>query len=171
MWKVVAEILNRWLIASIVFHNFLHKFWAGCGTGTTNLEANMLQQIAALRKEVIYVIFLYLHKSYDALDSSRCFYILAGYGVVPQACQILRTNWKRLTMVARSDGYYDTAFKGARGVMQGYPLSPTIFNVVVDVVVQHWVAVMVEGAEERGERGQEGRHQNALFYADDGMVA
>ena len=27
------------------------------------------------------------------------------------------------------------------------------------------------GAEERGERGQEGRYQFALFYADDGMVA
>ena len=30
---------------------------------------------------------------------------------------------------------------------------------------------MVEGAEERGERGQEGKHQDSLFYADDGMVA
>ena len=30
---------------------------------------------------------------------------------------------------------------------------------------------MVEGAEERGERGQEGKHQNDLFYTDDGMVA
>ena len=29
----------------------------------------------------------------------------------------------------------------------------------------------VEGAEDRGKRGQEGRHQNSLFYADDGMVA
>ena len=30
---------------------------------------------------------------------------------------------------------------------------------------------MVEGMEERGESGQEGRHQNAFFYADNGMVA
>ena len=30
---------------------------------------------------------------------------------------------------------------------------------------------MVEGAEERGECGKEGRHQNSLFYTDDGMVA
>ena len=30
---------------------------------------------------------------------------------------------------------------------------------------------MVEGAEERGKRGQEGRHYNDLFYADDAMVA
>ena len=54
---------------------------------------------------------------------------------------------------------------------QGDPLSPTTFNVVVDVVVWHWLDVMVEGAEERGECGQEGRHQNAFFYMDYGMVA
>ena len=53
---------------------------------------------------------------------------------------------------------------------QGDLLSLTIFNVVVDTVVRHWVTVMVEGAEERGERGQEGRHHNALFYAEYGIV-
>ena len=31
--------------------------------------------------------------------------------------------------------------------------------------------VMVEGAEEQGKRGQEGRRHNALFYADNDMVA
>ena len=33
------------------------------------------------------------------------------------------------------------------------------------------MTVVISGAEERGERGQEGRYQAALFYADDGMVA
>ena len=74
-------------------------------------------------------------------------------------------------MVERVGGYYGTAFRGERGVTQGNPLSPTIFNVVVDAVVRHWVAVMVEGEEARGERGQEGRHQAALLYADNCMVA
>ena len=50
------------------------------------------------------------------------------------------------------------------------PLSPTIFNVVVDAVVRHWVNGVMEEAEARGETGQEGRHQAALFYADNGMV-
>ena len=63
------------------------------------------------------------------------------------------------------------AFKGDRGVIQGDPLSPTILNVVVDAVVRHWFMLMVEGVEDQGERGQEGRHQNALFYTDDSMVA
>ena len=30
---------------------------------------------------------------------------------------------------------------------------------------------VIEGAEERGERGKEGMHQAAIFYADGGMVA
>ena len=74
-------------------------------------------------------------------------------------------------MVANAGGYYGEAFKGAQGVTQEDSLSPTIFNLVVYAVVHHWVAVMVEGAGERGKCGQEGRHQNALFYADNGMVA
>ena len=54
---------------------------------------------------------------------------------------------------------------------QGDPLSPTIFNVVVDVVVRHWVMIAVTEAETRRERGREDRHQAALLYADDGMLA
>ena len=42
-------------------------------------------------------------------------------------------------MVARAGGYYGTSFQVARGVTQGDPLSYTIFNVVVDAVVLHWV--------------------------------
>ena len=54
---------------------------------------------------------------------------------------------------------------------QGHPLSPTIFNVVVDAVVQYWVEDMVERAGGQDRCGREGRHKNALFYADDGMLA
>ena len=33
------------------------------------------------------------------------------------------------------------------------------------------MTVIIAGVEERGERGKEGRHQAALLYTDDGMVA
>ena len=50
-------------------------------------------------------------------------------------------------MVAKSGGYYGAEFTGAWGVTQGDSLSPTIFNVLVDAVVRHWVSVMVEVVE------------------------
>ena len=58
MWKVVAAILNCRLTASITYHNFLHIFRAGRGTGNATLEAKLLQNLAAWREEVLYVIFL-----------------------------------------------------------------------------------------------------------------
>ena len=84
MWKVVAAILHRRLTASITFHDLLHGFREGRGTGTATLEAKLLHQLAAMREEVLYVIFLDLHKAYDALDRSRCLEILEQYRVGPR---------------------------------------------------------------------------------------
>ena len=43
-------ILNRRLTSSITFHDILHGFWSGRGTGTATLEAKLLQQLAAMRE-------------------------------------------------------------------------------------------------------------------------
>ena len=43
--------------------------------------------------------------------------------------------------------YYGAPFKGYRGVTKGGALSPTIFNLVVYAVVQHWFLLVVDGEE------------------------
>ena len=50
MWKVVVEILNLHFTASITYHDFFHGFRAVSVTGTATLEANLLQQLTALRE-------------------------------------------------------------------------------------------------------------------------
>ena len=62
------------------------------------------------------MIFLDLKKAYDALDRYRCLEIMEGYGVGPQAFQILWVFWDRLQMVVRAGGYYRMAFQGFWGV-------------------------------------------------------
>ena len=73
-------------------------------------------------------------------------------------------------MVMKAGGYYGLVFKDSSGVMQLDLLYSTIFNVAVDVVVWNWVTVMAESAEEWDGCRQEFRHQNALFYADNGII-
>ena len=104
MWKVVAKILNFWLAASIACHDFLHILRTGRGTGTATFEDKLLHQLAALRKEVLYVIFMYLHKAYDALESYRCLEIMEGYGVGSRAYHLLCIYLGRLRMVAKAGG-------------------------------------------------------------------
>ena len=62
MWKVVAVIINRRFTSSIAYHDALHGFRAGSVTGTATLKAKLLRQLAAMREEVLYVIFLDLTK-------------------------------------------------------------------------------------------------------------
>ena len=100
------------------------------------------------------MIFLDLTKAYDTLDRSRCLEILEGCSVGPNSKRLMTTYWRRLNMVAREGGYYGTAFRGERGVTQGDPLSPTIFNVVVDAVVRYWVNGLVDEAGAKGETGR-----------------
>ena len=79
-WKLMTVILHRRLTTGLQLHDVLHGFREGRDTGTATLEANLLQQLAAMREEVLYVIFLDLTKAYDALDRSRSLKILKGYG-------------------------------------------------------------------------------------------
>ena len=96
---------------------------------------------------------------------------LKGYGLGERVRRMLREYWEQTTMLVRAGSYYGKGFKGGRGVTQGDPLSPTICHLVVDAVVHHWLQLATQEAERRGEKGGEGRHQAALFYADDGMLA
>ena len=145
--KAVAVILNRHFTAAITYHDLLHGFWVGCGTGTATLKLNMIQQVAALRKEVLHAILLDLQKAYNALDRSRCLFILEGYGVGPRDLFLLQLYWTRQRMVARTRGYYGVPFRGERGVTQGDPMLPIIFNVEVDAVVRHWEPLLVAELE------------------------
>ena len=88
-----------------------------------------------MRKAVLHYIFLDLRKAYDALNRDRCLDILDWYGVGPRTLHTLHKYWDRIQMAAKSGGHYGPVFKIHRRVTQGDPLSPTIFNVVVDAVI------------------------------------
>ena len=99
-----------------------------------------------------------------------CLQILAEYRVVPMKIRLLWMYWDRLTMVAKANGYFGPPFKGYHGINQGEPLSPTLFNLVMDAVIHHWVTVVaptVDGLEvwdlSLGELV-------SYFYANNGLV-
>ena len=72
LWNTVTVILNLRLTVEMRLHKTLHGIHTGRGTGTAYIEANLLQHPMDMREEVLYEIFLDLHKAYGALDCSRC---------------------------------------------------------------------------------------------------
>ena len=68
-----------------------------------------------MKEEVLYDIFLYIYKEYDALERERCLCILAGYGVGLCALCLVRTYRGCLTVASKVGGYQSIPLKVSGG--------------------------------------------------------
>ena len=165
LWKAIPIPLNRWLTESISFHDTLHGFSLGQETGTAAFEANLLQHIISMREAVLFEVFLDLRKAYNDLDQDRALDLPAAYRIGPSTVRLLWTYRDRLTTISKAVGYFGRPFKGYQGVTQEDPLSPTILN----VVIQHWVTVVMPNEAGTGGLGLTIIDLAAYFYDDDGI--
>jgi hypothetical protein len=161
-WKIIALIINQRL-SGIQYHSALHGFRQGRGTGTCILEAKLAAQSAIRDHKLLYQVFLDFSNAYLTMCQERLLEVLERYGVGDRVLQLLRQFWKQEKIVARQAGMYGKPFRAGRGVTQGDPLSPTIFNIVIDAIVRVW--------SKRVQSSHADCSMFALFYADDGEVA
>ena len=130
-------------------------------------RAKLVQQLAYLEQHPLFVIFIDLKKAYDAMDRERCLEILVGYGVGPNILRLIMHFWDNAVLVCRASGRYGTPFKADRGVTQGGPLSPKLFNIMVDAIVREWLRQVLGDEAASSGVGAAVRYFVALFYADD----
>ena len=74
-------------------------------------------------------------------------------------------------LACRAVGVYGAPFKAYRGVTQGGPLSPRIFNVMVDAIVREWLRQVLGVEAARHGYEDEFRILMAIFYADDALLS
>ena len=56
-------------------------------------------------------------------------------------------------------------------VTQGRPLSPRLFNIMVDAIVKEWLHQVLSANKAESGIGTAIRYFVVLFYADDGYIA
>ncbi len=171
IWKVIERIINCRL-DSIQLHDSLHSCCHQCRTGTTIIEAKLVQQLSYLELQPFYGVFLDFRKAFDMMDREQCLMTLEGYGAGPWMIQLICGFWWDAIMVCRAAGNYGTTFKAGRGVTRGGPLSAKLFNILVDAVVCKWVRQLKEdGDYEECELAVLTATFFAIFYVNDMYLA
>ena len=121
------------------YHDCLHGFLAGRGTGTATTEVKLAQQFAYIGQVPLCGVFVDLRKAYDAMDRGRYLEILQAYGVGPKMLKVIRYFGDHAVLVCRAGGCYGEPFRARRSVTHVEPFSPRIFNTMVDAIVREWL--------------------------------
>lgn len=166
MWKLISNIIDTRIKDSVVFDDSLHGFLPNRSCGTAIIDARLRLDVATANHVVLYQIFLDLSKAYDNADRERLLEILKAYGVGPRIRRVLVAFWDNHFVVPRQNGYYGRSFRAFCGVIQGDPVSPTLFNILVDAVVRAWKAQRPPPDPDIPDS----LRTDVSFYADDGKI-
>ena len=81
-------------------------------------------------------MLLDVRKDYNSLDKGRCLEILRGGGLGTKLDRLLTHYWERQRMFPKVGNLTGKEFGTGRVIIQGYPISPMIFNIVVNIGVR-----------------------------------
>uniref|UniRef100_A0A803TG83 ribonuclease H n=1 Tax=Anolis carolinensis TaxID=28377 RepID=A0A803TG83_ANOCA len=131
------------------------------GRGTRHQIANIhwIMEEAGEFQKNIYFCFIDYSKAFDCVDHNKLWHVLGGLGIPSLLVCLLRNLYKDQV---RTDHRTTDWFKIGKGVRQGCILSPSLFNLYAEHIMQR------AGLDE-SKAGVKisGRNINNLRYADD----
>ena len=170
-WKLCSAIIDNRLKAAIRLDQILHGFTSERGTGTAIIEAKLQQELAHIRGQPLFQVYIDLRKAYDTLDRDRSLATMEAYGLGPNCARVLRNAREGQQIVARQSGYYGEPFTATRGSPQGDLFSPQEFNINLDCVIRHWKTLTLNDEGAPDPHGLTVAERLTLFYADDGLLS
>ena len=168
MTPVVTKVL-----ASIILHrltpareNYIREQQAGF-----RLECGCIDHIFTLRQHLEHrntfhrptiVMSLDLKAAFDSVDLEALFHCMFA-GCFPKIVNILKALYSHTTGRVRVYGQLSRCFESSSGVCQGCPLSPFLFNFVID-------DIMEQALHNSATKAPDAHRNKILFdleYADD----
>ena len=84
----------------------------------------------------VYACFIDLRKAYDSIHHKGLFYKLAKMGINGNFLTLLKDIYKKSKCAIKVNGRRTEFFKYTKGVRQGCPLSPLLFNLYINGIVE-----------------------------------
>ena len=124
---------------NVLKHNFnLENLGFRKGQGTGDQIANILWIIEKAREfqKNIYVCFIDYAQAFDCVDQNKVWKILKEMGIPDHLTCLLRNLYSGKEAIVRTGGTTD-CFQIVKGVCQGCILSPCLFNLYAEYIIQN----------------------------------
>jgi hypothetical protein len=166
--KVFSKLINNRVMLACEEHGLLHDAQNGFRNGR-RCEDHLLtlRQTLAGRLKEGQSTFLYgtdVYKAYDTVWRDGLFFRLWQSGIRGKMWRMLRNMYNNTRSISTFDGQQSTegAFQVNMGLAQGDPLSPTLFAIFINPLIDA-IAARCEGVP----LGGSGLTLHSLLFADD----
>ena len=138
-----------------------YGFRKGRGTRDAVATLRIIAERSIQHDQDIYICFVDYEKAFDRVDWKKLIRILRRMGVDWRERRLIGNLYMGQRVKIRIDGEYSEPGKIGRGVRQGCPLSPILFNIYIEEIIRETLEEMEEGIKVGG------RMVKALRFADD----
>ena len=163
--KILLKILTKRLEAKVEAIHFVGEdqfgFRKGRGTRDAIAVLRTLGERSLQHDKDVYVCYVDYEKAFDRVQWNKLMRVLERIGVDERDRQLIRNLYMQQTVKVRVGGENSKPGVLGRGVRQGCPLSPLLFNI--------YIQALIEEALENSEDGVRvgGTQVNAIRFADD----
>jgi hypothetical protein len=169
-YKIFCAVLNKRLVRQLETDKVLHRALFGYRPGLGCLHpVAALQHWTSIFREhgkPLYAAFVDLAQCFDSVSHALLFKALAAAGCSPGFCNLVE-NMYSTAQAYCFDGTLDpNPIPFARGIKQGCPLSPTLFNIFSSIIA-HRLSCRTGAILRKRANPDLALDRESLFYADD----
>ena len=111
-------------------------FCTGKGTEDAILNVRMILEKCYAHQRPLCVAFVDFAKAFDTVSHNELWEALRIMGIDPHAIWLLQGLYKESSGAVRVGGTTSRPFHIGRGVRQGCPISPLLFNIVTEIITR-----------------------------------
>lgn len=167
--KLYMTVLTKRLQDCVPLHDHQFAFREKRGTIDALFCLDEPIKLRTSRGQHTYVLFHDIKKAYDTVWLDGLLYKLHHKGVQGQIWRMIRNMYKSARSAPRLDGVMGDSYAIHQGVAQGCPMSPILFDVFIDELIESLSSPDLPDGVCIGPTAatQEGFQQGAIGYADD----
>ena len=165
--KIICTLLNNRIQSYCTKHNVINKNQIGFKSKHRTSDhlltlKTVVKKYVTIGKKKLFTCFIDFKKAFDSVWHQGMFHKINKIGIFGKSLELIKNIYKKTKCAVKVNDHTTEFFNYTKGVRQGCPLSPILFNIYVNDIFD-----LINNIDEPDVYLDKEHKINALMYADD----